>query len=287
MLVHEVCRECKLTKKAIEYYTEQGLISPAVTENGYRNFSESDIALLKKIAVLRGLGLAVFEVQKVLGDQEESALLKVLHKKEMEISELQEKQNLIKKLAQDNNWENARVQLETLEQKQSILQSLLSKFPGYYGKYLSLHFASFLNEPITTKEQKEAFQIIISYLDGVNLAIPNDLRDYLDEAMNGISEIVIEITKSRSEAVHNAEQFLADNKDLLEQYLDYRKSDEYKQSPAFSLKELLTQFNNQSGYYDVFVPAMRRLSSSYKQYHDDLLKANDIFAKKYGDNFEV
>ena len=204
MLVHEVCRECKLTKKAIEYYTEQGLISPAITENGYRNFSESDIALLKKIAVLRGLGLAVSEVQMVL-DNEEGVLLKVSQKKEMELSELQEKKNLIEKLAQDNNWDNARVQLETLEQKQSILQRLLSKFPGYYGKYLSLHFASFLNEPTATKEQQEAFQTIISYLDGVNLVIPDDLKDYLDEAMNVISGIVPEITKSRTEAIQNAE----------------------------------------------------------------------------------
>ena len=287
MLVHEVCRECKLTKKAIEYYTEQGLISPAITENGYRNFSESDIALLKKIAVLRGLGFAVSDVQMVLDNKEEGVLLKVSQKKEMELSELQEKKNLMEKLAQDNNWDNARVQLETLEQKQSILQRLLNKFPGYYGKYLSLHFASFLNEPITTKEQQEAFQTIISYLDGVILVIPDDLKDYLDEAMNGISVIVPEITKSRTEAIQNAEQYLTDNKDMLEQYLEYRKSDEYKQSPAFSLKELLTQFNNQSGYYDIFVPAMRRLSSSYKQHHDDLLKANDIFAKKYGDNLEV
>ena len=286
MLVHEACRECKLTKKAIEYYMEQGLISPAIMENGYRNFSESDIALLKKIAVLRGLGLAVSDVQVVLDNQEE-ALLKVSHKKEMEISELQEKQNLIEKLARDNNWDNAQVQLETLEQKQSILQRLLNKFPGYYGKYLSLHFASFLNEPITTVEQQEAFQTIISYLDGVSLVIPDDLKDYLDEAMNGISGIVPEISKSRSEAIHNTEQYLIENKDVIEQYLEYKKSEEYKQSPAYSLKEILTQFNNQSGYDDVFIPAMKRLSSSYRQYHNDLLKANDIFVKEYGDTLEA
>ena len=34
MLIHEVCKECNLTKKAIEYYGEQGLISPTVMENG-------------------------------------------------------------------------------------------------------------------------------------------------------------------------------------------------------------------------------------------------------------
>ena len=42
MLINEVCKECNLTKKAVEYYTEQGLIQPRITENGYRQFSETD-----------------------------------------------------------------------------------------------------------------------------------------------------------------------------------------------------------------------------------------------------
>ena len=40
MLINEVCKECNLTKKAVEYYTEQGLIQPRITENGYRQLSE-------------------------------------------------------------------------------------------------------------------------------------------------------------------------------------------------------------------------------------------------------
>ena len=32
MLINEVCKECNLTKKAVEYYTEQGLIQPRITE---------------------------------------------------------------------------------------------------------------------------------------------------------------------------------------------------------------------------------------------------------------
>ena len=43
MLINEVCRECNLTKKAVEYYTEQGLIRPDITENGYRRFSDAEV----------------------------------------------------------------------------------------------------------------------------------------------------------------------------------------------------------------------------------------------------
>lgn len=59
MLINEICKECNLTKKAVEYYTEQGLIQPRITENGYRQFSETDALKLKQIAVLRGLGFSV------------------------------------------------------------------------------------------------------------------------------------------------------------------------------------------------------------------------------------
>lgn len=47
MYIKEVCRECKLTKKAIEYCEQQGLISPINEGNGYRNYTDDDILTLK------------------------------------------------------------------------------------------------------------------------------------------------------------------------------------------------------------------------------------------------
>lgn len=287
MLIHEVCKECRLTKKAVEYYVEQGLVSPSVLENGYRCFSERDIERLKKIAVLRGLGLAVSDIQRVLVSQDTEALSRVSHEKDMEISELREKQSLLEKLAQDGDWEKALVQLVSIEKKQSILRRLLDLFPGYYGKYISLHFASYLNEPITTVEQQEAFEMIITYLDGVNLIIPDDLKDFLDEVGKSISKISIaDMENNLAEAVKNPEQYIADRKETFELYLAYKKSEEYKQSPDFRLKEVLTQFQAESGYNDIFIPAMTRLSGTYKKYHDDLMKANEIFMKEYGDRLD-
>ena len=35
MLIKDVCLKAKVTKKAVEYYIEQGLISPRILENGY------------------------------------------------------------------------------------------------------------------------------------------------------------------------------------------------------------------------------------------------------------
>ena len=69
MLIKDVSKITSLTKKAIEYYTEQGLISPVILENGYRDFSKKDVERLKEISVLRKLGISVEEIKEVLNDE--------------------------------------------------------------------------------------------------------------------------------------------------------------------------------------------------------------------------
>ena len=74
VLINEVCKTCALTKKAVEYYIEQGLISPCILENGYRDFSKDDVERLKKISVLRQLGLSVADIRRTLNDPGGTAL---------------------------------------------------------------------------------------------------------------------------------------------------------------------------------------------------------------------
>ena len=128
MLINEVCKECNLTKKAVEYYTEQGLIQPRIKENGYRQFSETDALKLKRIAVLRGLGFSVPEIRTILENDRRTAIYDVLNRKEFEIVELQTKQALIKQLAESGDWEHIEGQVEALQNKQSILNRILNLF---------------------------------------------------------------------------------------------------------------------------------------------------------------
>ena len=140
MLINAVCRECGLTKKAVEYYIEQGLVAPSVQENGYRDFSDADLARLKKISVLRGLGLSVADIQGVLADLNLS-LNDILHQKDLEISILQEKQELMQELARTQDWDTVQGKLVQLQAKQSVLERMRTAFPGYYGNYICQHFA--------------------------------------------------------------------------------------------------------------------------------------------------
>ena len=81
MLIHEVCKTCRLTKKAIEYYTEQELIRATLLDNGYRDFSQDDIETLKKTSVLRRLGLSVLDISKILNGQEDNEFFRIFSDK--------------------------------------------------------------------------------------------------------------------------------------------------------------------------------------------------------------
>lgn len=247
MLLHEVCNECNLTKKAVEYYSEKGLIRPEIMENGYRLFSKADVSELKRIAVLRGLGFSVSEIYAVLERESPSAIYSILNKKELEIAEMQIKQDLIRQLAENGDWERMQIQVEALQSKQSILTRILGKFPGYYGKFVCSHFAPFLGEAITTKNQKEAFDTIVSFLDGITIVLPVEIQEYLDELQENVDTAIIFKASSALEAItEDPERSLRDNKVMLEQYSAVIETDEYKSSHAYRLQEYLKQLQNEN-----------------------------------------
>lgn len=153
MYINEVCNRCSLTKKAVEYYIEQGLISPTIQENGYRSFSEEDVERLKRISILRNLGLSIAAIRNVLSDDGVVVMQEIAGRKKLEITALQEKQGLLQELANNHDWEQVHNKLRQLEQKQSILERFMNVFPGYYGRYVCTHFAPYLNEPIVVDEK--------------------------------------------------------------------------------------------------------------------------------------
>lgn len=92
MLINEVCKKCQLTKKAIAYYEEQGLIHPKISDNGYRIFSYDDVAYLKKVSILRSLGLSVTDIKLALEKDSFLMLRNIYDRKNWELSVIQAKQ---------------------------------------------------------------------------------------------------------------------------------------------------------------------------------------------------
>lgn len=62
MEIKEVERLLSVSRSNIRFYEKAGLISPVRRENNYRDYSEQDVASLKKILVLRKLGFSVEEI---------------------------------------------------------------------------------------------------------------------------------------------------------------------------------------------------------------------------------
>ena len=67
----------------------------------------------------------------------------------------------------------------------------------------------------------------------------------------------------------------------IETYMAYKQTAEYRASEVYRLEETLRQFNSASGYNDIFIPAMCRLSDSYRTYHEALQLANEKFLQQY------
>ena len=71
------------------------------------------------------------------------------------------------------------------------------------------------------------------------------------------------------------------DKEAMEAYLSIRQSPAYQATPGFRLMMEMKKLNQQNGYNDVFLPAMRKLSPAYEAYYQKLLLANEALLKAY------
>ena len=285
MLINEAAKKCNITKKAIQYYVEQGLITPNVLENGYKDFSEDEVKRLKQIVLYRRLDLSISEIKKVFVNPGE--IKSILYQRTLELEREKVKQELLERLNKGEDIEKLEKEINTIDSKSIIVKKLMELFPSYYGKFISLNFSRYLTGSIETEEQMEAFSQIIEFFDNApEIEIPEDLKAYLDEYLEFYSgeegtEKINSIIQGKEKAFQNIDEFVKANKQILDNYMEYKQSEEYKNSPAYKFMELMKEFCQTNGYYDIFIPAMRKLSPLYNQYYEQMLVVNEEFEKKY------
>lgn len=67
MTIKEVEEQTGLSRSNVRFYEKEKLIAPARNENnGYRDYSDSDIENLKKIAYLRTLGISIEDIRNII-----------------------------------------------------------------------------------------------------------------------------------------------------------------------------------------------------------------------------
>ena len=279
MKIQEACRLAGVTRKAALVAADQGLIAPARLENGYRDFSPEDVTRLQRIAVLRGLGLAGDGLRAAL-DGDAEALRRAAMAGRLRRKREEARQAALERLAVDGDWEAARSALEALQAQETIAQRLLDAFPGMFGQYLALHFSAFLNEPLTTAGQRDAFAQAVAYLDGVALpSLSPAAQAFLDEAAAWY-------TPSLLASMHDAVTEAAGNPQA---YLDAhgQEMDAWRQAracipadhPVMELWRSLAAWTSSPGYQEVFLPALRRMSPAYDRYCRQLAQADAVFTQ--------
>ncbi len=76
MKIQELERKTGLERPSIRFYEKEGLLNPKRLENGYRDYSEYDVQMLKKIKLLRQLGLSVDKIRALQqGNEDLSAAI--------------------------------------------------------------------------------------------------------------------------------------------------------------------------------------------------------------------
>ena len=66
MKINEVEALVGITKKNIRFYEEKGLLSPSRnSENGYRDYGQSEVDILRRIKLLRKLGVPIEEIRRM------------------------------------------------------------------------------------------------------------------------------------------------------------------------------------------------------------------------------
>lgn len=286
MLIHEVCNRCGLTKKAVEYYEQQGLIAPHILENGYRDYDAEQVHVLKEIAVLRRCGLSILDIRTVLTSTNKPlALARYKHLNELRIERLNATQTCIDSLIEHYDIEKSFLQLAQMDVSPvSIRERVVLAFPGNYGLFLSIHFGRFLDEPIQTIEQRAAYDKVVAYLDSVASHISEELGAYLGQAIpwnqnEDIRQYEDDMNRLMEQAVTDPDTLFQSMN--IEQYVAYRTSDAFQQSPEGRIIDMMTAFQMSSGYADIFLKNLKILSPAYLQYCESLEKANQLLTKKY------
>ena len=122
MKIKQVEELVGITKKNIRFYEEQGLLSVARAENGYREYHEEDIKRLQKIKLLRKVDISIEEMKKLFEGLEQCL---ELHVRELEHrrEDLQKMQELCEGMMREHlsldslDAENCLEDIEQLEKE--------------------------------------------------------------------------------------------------------------------------------------------------------------------------
>lgn len=297
MLINEVCNLTGLTKKAISYYEAQGLIDIEKSINGYREYSMEAVALLNQISLYRKLDIGIKDIKILLRTEDKAKILKnIIEEKQKKEMQIKMQKIYLDKIINNNFNDEYIKELneEIIETEKNngefIKRELVRAFPSGLGKYLAHHFGPYLNEPMDTLEKYKAWLNIVEFLDNVpEIKIPKFFEAAYE---NTTDEMQKQIAEGVKEEINNmlkaeGEELEAYKKKILESIEKQNDKSLLKlMNPFNKFKKELNEFFTSSGYYDIFIPSMKILSSEYAEYHNNLMALNELMCKELGIKYD-
>ena len=113
MLLKEVMQKSGLTRKQIEILQQKGLIHPTREENGYRNYTEQDLKMLKQINFLKKFEFTLNECHALLIEGDAAVLDQ---KREQLLSQRYRLDTALQYLDHLKNPDTQQIELESVEQ---------------------------------------------------------------------------------------------------------------------------------------------------------------------------
>ena len=290
MRLNEVIKQVDLSKRAIKFYEEKGLLKTKRDSNGYRNYTDKDISLLKKISSYRKMGIGLSDIKEILNDK--NVLKQILIEKKKEITISQNELEALEKFIENNNIEEL---YDSVDYK-TLADAIQNSIPGFYGYYFLNHFLPYLQIRIQTKEQQEAYNRLIEFWDNTNIRIPflMKLNSWILFKLNSKKSLIVQIEQIDSqikEMLNPTEEEYEKLKKKVNDGYKLKNSIFYKYSLiGISQRKFMKELQNK-GYNDIFIPSMIALSPKYKEYHNALMAINkricDDLDLYYDTNFNL
>lgn len=290
MRLNEVIKQVDLSKRAIKFYEEKGLLKTKRDSNGYRNYTDKDISLLKEISSYRKMGIGLSDIKRILNDK--SVLKQILIEKKKEITISQNELEALEKFIENNNIEEL---YDSVDYK-TLADAIQNSIPGFYGYYFLNHFLPYLQIRIQTKEQQEAYNRLIEFWDNTNIRIPflMKLNSWILFKLNSKKSLIVQIEQidlQIKEMLNPTEEEYEKLKKKVNEGYKLKNSIFYKYSLiGISQRKFMKELQNK-GYNDIFIPSMIALSPKYKEYHNALMAINkricDDLDLYYDTNFNL
>lgn len=272
MLLNEIINEVGMTKRAVKYYEEKGLLSVDKDNNGYRNYTAQDVETLKKISVYRKLGISIKDIQSLLETGDKSILLRIYQEKVQEKVLKDSELEALKQFIDDGDADKANEALDY----QTVENAIESLLPGKeWGDYFKSHFKPFLNVRLKTLEQKQALQNILEYCDETTLKVPF------------IMGIGAKMIGGIAQETRTADEMIAYYRDMSESEYERLKEKVWKGAkmkngimkyhPAFIAQRKMQKELQNKGYNDIFIPNLGN-GWGYEMTPAELAKKDEFYS---------